>query len=226
MATQAGIECSESGCKGEPVHILRRQVYCAVHVPDTWKAWHLHLIGLICWAAAWATIFFGVSRGWFPDEILINAHDKWFFLIPAGIGAFVFVANIFLSLSSGRFTNYQTEVQVIEFVERNASWFLVASGTFLGGGSFYFNFLHRADGALPASRSLGESAPFVSAFILFISLSVFCLLPVVSLYWVPYQESPYKLVILRHLKTIPFAFGLGFFAAAMLALLLSIGTLP
>lgn len=208
------LKCSK--CGEAPLHIQGGKLYCDIHVPATWMAWPVYFIGLCLWAIAWAIIFGGVSLGWFPHEILINAHDKWYFLIPAAVGATVFVVNILLWWAPGRYSDYSTEVTVIEFVERNASWFLFASGTFLGGGSFFFNFLHMEP----------ERSPFVSAFITFISLSVFCLLPVVSLYWMPYQENPKRLVILRHLKTIPFAFGVGFFAAALLALLLSLRTLP
>lgn len=100
---------------------------------------------------------------------------------------------------------------MIEFVERNSSWFLIASGTFLTAASF---FLTRPPGSPSRLPMLAREG--LTAVLTFESLSLFLLLFVVSLYWIP--PDPKKLARLRHLKTVPFIYGVSFFAAAVTAL--------
>jgi len=104
-------------------------------------------------------------------------------------------------------------VEVIEFVERNSSWFLIASGTFLTAAAF---FLTRA-----GAPSLTPH-PGILTVLWFEGASLMCLLLVVMLYWIPYRPFPKNLILLRHLKTLPFTYGVSFFAAAFIALGLAV----
>lgn len=179
---------------------------------DTHIERNLYLAGLITWLLIWAVIFIGVLADAFPSGVLVDSARRWWFLLPAALGATILSANLALWWESQPFGDYATELGVIEFVERNCSWFLLASGTFLAGGSLYFNF-HLKD------------PRFLTAFVTFMSLAILAVLPVASVYWVPKEEPPKKLVLLRHFKTIPFTYAVCFFAAAVLALLLSAGSL-
>ena len=216
----AELKCTAGTCAANAVCVIGGRSYCDSHRQNLsdrkagW-IWLVHLTGLVLWAITWTVIFAGVGLGWFSHTVLISSQDKWYFLAAAFLGSIPFVSNMILWVRPGGYANYQIEVTVIEFVERNASWFLIASAIALGGGSFFFrNFPEGID-----------ETPYMTSFVIFISLSLLSLLPVVQVYWIPYEDDPKHLVWLRHLKTVPFAFGAGFFAAAAVALLLSVRAL-
>ncbi len=129
-----------------------------------------------------------------------------------GLGLAVLIINLYLWWTPNQYGDYHTEVGVIEFVERNSSWLLIAGGAFLTASAF---FLIRPS---PRPRLASEG---LSAILVFESLSLFFLLFVVMLYWIPYQRWPKNLALLRHIKTLPFTYGVSFFAAAFIALLLA-----
>ena len=111
-----------------------------------------------------------------------------------------------------RFGDYKTEVEVIAFVERNASWFLIASGSFLAWSALFF----RGFGdIIPAADLQGP----IFSFLIFEALAILFILPVLLLFWMPNNDPPRELVILRHIKTLPYTYAVGFFAAAVVALI-------
>lgn len=175
----------------------------------------LYVIGLLVWVAIWAGLFGGVELGWFSAKTLVDSRDRWWFLVPALVGAASFIANIWLWKGGGACGGHDAEVALMRALETNASWFLVANGAFLGGGSFFFT-------TVPEHV---DSSPFVYSFMTFVSFSIFATLPVITLWWLPTQADPISLARLRHYKTIWFHCSAGFLAAATLALLLSLQVL-
>jgi hypothetical protein len=105
---------------------------------------------------------------------------------------------------------------VIEFVERNASWFLIASGAFLTASSFFLTRPPGVPTSLPAPSRAREG---LIAVLGLESASLLFLLFVVLLYWIP--PDPVQLARLRHLKTLPFTYSVSFFAAAFTALVIA-----
>ena len=76
-------------------------------------------------------------------------------------------------------------------------------------------FLTRPPGSTVKPPGLARQG--LVAVLTFESASLFFLLFAVSLFWIPPQ--PKNLALLRHLKTVPFMYGVSFFAAAITALI-------
>jgi hypothetical protein len=192
--------------------------------PATLAVRLVYLCGLGFWIVMWAVILWWIFRGTGPQGLAkvlreLYSGKRWLLSIPGFIGSLVLGVNLCLWWRPKGFTTYKTEVRVIEFVERNSSWFLVASGTLLTAASL---FLTRP--TLDMAAKLGELPVLAKqglvAVVVFESVSLFWLFLVVSLYWVP--PDPKELVFLRHLKTLPFSYGVSFFAAAISALLAAV----
>lgn len=213
------LKCTEIGCQNDARYLDRGHSYCEAHYKAEQQQalsvrW-VYVAGSLLWLAIWGLIFGGVTLGSFPERFFfVDPAPKWPFLIPLALGIFVLVGNLLLWWKPGQYADYSTEVEVIEFVERNSSWFLIASGTFLTAAAFL---LTRTQ---PPPRAL----PGLLPVLIFESASLVCLLLVVMLYWIPYQRMPRRLALLRHLKTVPFTYGVGFFAAAFIALVLSVAS--
>ena len=214
----AELKCVESGCSRDAQYIEGGYSYCQEHYQaerqERLSARWVYVIGLFLWFGIWGLIYAGVKLdNPLLGKILFAYLDHMGLLwIPIIIGALVLGINLWLWWSPQRYASYQTEVEVIEFVERNSSWFLIASGTFLTAASF---FLTRA--GTPSSTP----HPGILTFLFFEGASLMFLLLVVMLYWIPYQPFPKNLARLRHFKTIPFTYAVSFFAAAFIALVLA-----
>lgn len=180
----------------------------------------VYLCGLGLWIAVWLSIFLCTFEGNGPQRLAVILHKLyagkgWILAFPFTIGLLALVANLWLWWSPMGFATYETEVEVIEFVERNSSWFLVASGTLLTAAALFLT--RSTEGGLPPPPLAREGLLVVVMFEL---ASLLCLFLVVSLYWVP--PDPKKLALLRHLKTVPYSYGVSFFAAAITALVVAV----
>ena len=172
----------------------------------------VYLAGFIAWLVIWFSLgyiesitnlgLFG-SRGNFVILLI-------FLAAPVGVGALALVSNLIL-LRGGSFSaEYENEVKAIDFVERHASFFLVGSSAVFFFASFSF-------------RDLGLRFSF-PAFVIYETLSLICLSTVLLLYWFPHERDTAKnervaaqrLARMRHVKTIPFAFAVSFFLAALM----------
>lgn len=212
------LKCAQKDCSSAAQYIDAGSSYCQDHFQKREQPqgqlsvrW-VYLAGLFLWIAIWLWII-----GWIGPQSLAQtilpayAGNKGLLAIPVGMGLVVLLINLCLWWAPKGYAGYETEVKVIEFVERNAGWFLIASGAFLTAASF---FLTRPPGALLTPPLLAREG--LVAILAFESASLFCLLFVVSLYWTP--PNPKSLARLRHLKTVPFTYGVSFFAAAFTAL--------
>lgn len=217
------IKCIEGGCANEAHYIDGGSSYCQVHYPKahqkTLAARWVYVMGVLLWAGIWLWMFglAGPRPRVLVDTILpLYSGHYWVFAIPIGIGFVVLVINLFLWWNPRDYADYKTEVVVIEFVERNASWFLIASGAFLTAASF---FLTRPPGTSPMLPPPPLARQGLIAVLGFESASLLLLLFVVLLYWIP--PDPKRLARLRHLKTLPFTYSVSFFAAAFTALVIA-----
>lgn len=208
----AELKCIEAGCTNDACYVYRGSTYCQNHYQtgqqQTLSACWVYAVGLIIWVGIWLGIFVGGKLGWaLMNTVLFGyAPYKSLLAFPIFIGCFVLGANLWLWRHPERYASYETEVTIIEFVERNSGWFLIASGTFLIAAASFLN------------RPGSTASLSFPAVLFFESLSLFLLLFVVSLYWIPYRPAPKNLALLRHIKTVPFTYSVSFFAAALLAL--------
>jgi len=216
------LRCTKSDCSNDAQYVYNGCSYCSTHYREgeqrDLSARPVYLWGIVFWIVIWVVIFGGVGLGWFPEKfLLVYSPDNWFLslrylCIPMALGLAVLGINLYLWRTPSQYGDYQTEVGVIAFVERNASWLLIAGGAFLTASAFFL--IRPKEPPKLASEGL-------QAILVFESLSLFFLLFVVMLYWTPYQQWPKNLVLLRHIKTIPFTYGVSFFTAAFIALLLA-----
>jgi len=125
-----------------------------------------------------------------------------FLLPPHVVASLAIVTNLWLWRKKRECSDYRTEVDVIAFVERNASFFLIGSSAVFLFASF-------------AMGGLGLRFPF-QPFIFYETLSLVFLSIVLLLYWIPYTQRPMELLKLRHYKTVPFIYAVSFFLAALM----------
>lgn len=153
------------------------------------------VIGIIPWIIFWIYVKARLS------ELLF--YNK-FFYVPVILGIVILIANLITWLCCSTYEDYRTEVQVIEFVERNASHIIIAiSVVFL------------AIQVLPKEIKLPSAFTYYSVFALTLSV-----IPLI-LVWMP-SKKVHWLVILRHIKTIPYSYAISFFIAALGAWILTL----
>lgn len=154
--------------------------------------------GLAFWLAAWLLIVV-----FFRDMINVNPEHpvySWFFLIPFGVCVFYLISNAWIWRKPRSYESYKTEVDIILFVERNASILALAISMlilFTGAGV------------------VGIEAPPAFIWYLFLALT-FTICGVLPLYWIPSKEVE-DLVRLRHIKTVPLFYAISFFLAGFLS---------
>ena len=166
----------------------------------------LYTGGIIFWVFLWVYLIMA-NNYWKFD--LFGGMMWPLFSFPFLLGIFTLLVNGFLARSEV-FSSYATELAVIEFVERNSSWFLVGSASIFAWASL-------AKGSLGLAFAL-------TPFLIYVTLSLLLLSFSILLYWNPYDpKEAGDLGRLRHWKTIPFTYAVSFFTAAILTLL--VGTL-
>ena len=160
---------------------------------------------IVVWTAIW--IVLGVSElGTNPSLGLFGSRGQWviFLFPPHAVVGVALLSNLVLWKKGSAYSSSESELKIIDVLERHASFFLI-------GSSAVFVF------ASLSIRDLGLKFS-VSAFIIYETLSLICLSTVLLLYWIPAESKPENLVLLRHLKTIPFTFAVSFFLAALMTI--------
>src|SRR5258708_3340182 len=81
----------------------------------------VYVLGLIGWVVIWTWMFAGPRPKVWVDAIdALYLDHYWVLGIPLGIGIIALVVNLVLWWKPGSYAEeYDTEVKVIEFVERN-----------------------------------------------------------------------------------------------------------
>lgn len=117
----------------------------------------------------------------------------------------ILIANALLWVAAPSYENYEVEVPVIQFVERNAAHVVTAiTGSIL---------------IAVAISAIKSQAPIPKEFILFQAAAFICaVVGVLPLYWIP-SKKVHWLVILRHLKTVPFSYAIVLFLTGLVILL-------
>lgn len=144
----------------------------------------VYIIGLIIWVLLFPIFFFYNKHG-----VPLKGYDLWY-IFPYIIGLSVMVFHIFHW--SGKYISpgYKTEVNLIEFAERNTSYLLI--------GISFLNYM--------ATKEY------------FLLIAMYFSLIVLFLWWIEAGKKE-QLVILRHSKTLPYTYAICFFLAGIVAIL-------
>ena len=84
---------------------------------------------------------------------------------------------------------------MIEFADRNSSWFLLGSSSVFAWAALTRDILH-----------------LTFPFVVYVTLSMKLLGIPILLYWIPYEPKPRNLVQLLHWKRVPSTFAVSFFS--------------
>jgi len=170
---------------------------------EKWRIRSIYSIGITAWVLAWinlAIIFGG------PDLIYLKDLINWFYVVAFIIGLLPLMSNLFHWWTKQEYQNYITEVKIIEFVERNANYLILALTAIC--------FLSQA---ITTTKQIALSMEFI----LFISLSfIFLIGFVLPLIWAqPSNNNSKELVFLRHFKTVFYTYALGCTCGAVISLI-------
>lgn len=154
----------------------------------------IYALGCIFWFATW--YFIG------GYSIMNNLTVLWF---PFVFCIIVLISNALLWAVAPSYKSYEEELSVIQFVERHAGVVVTAitASIFIG---FAISAI-KTQAPLPEAFILFQSAAFISAFG-----------GVLPLFWIP-SNKVHWLVMLRHIKTVPFSFAISLFLGGLIILL-------
>jgi len=158
-------------------------------------------IGIILWIAGWYLL--GLSDKFSSDSL---------FLIPFFLCILIMCLNLVIWMFSPKYKDdYKTEVRVAEFVDRDASYIVLAISVVI---------------LLVKSISQGDQQTIpilLKDFYIFHFLALaFLIIGVLPLYWIPSDKISW-LIILRHIKTVPYSYAVSLFLAGLISLFLWIG---
>jgi len=152
----------------------------------------VYLVGIVLWPVVW------VLAGYFTlvpaDPLLIVP-----FVLPLGF--------LVLNLSIARFQpwypeKHSDELELIEFVERHGYYMIVAVSASIVAVSL-----------LVTASKITVPLPFIDFIVASVVTSVGVVLPLV---WIPGSDHEY-LTLLRHVKTVPLMYAIGFYIAGFIA---------
>ena len=137
--------------------------------------------------------------------LMSNTFLLWFPFIACLI---ILIANMLLWKSIERnedCENYDKELQKIQYVERNAAHMVTAiTGVLI---------------IAAAISAMKGNTPIPKDVIMFESTAFICsVVGVLPKYWIPSKKSHW-MVVLRHLKTVPFTYAISLFLSGLLTLL-------
>ena len=150
----------------------------------------IYILGFIGWFILWWCI--GACK--FAEE----NTALWF---PFGAASLILLANIVIVIISRPLPQrFQTEVKLIEFVERHAAHLVAGSaGVFIIASTL---------------MNEGDKTVVSNQFVLLMSTSLItAVVGVLPIYWI---SSSWGLTVLRHFKTVPFTYSVCLFLAALL----------
>lgn len=163
----------------------------------------IYWIGVALWLIMWLIIL-----GLFKDTLVIvnptSPIYSWFFLVPIVSCLFYLVWNAQKWRYPRCYEDYKTEVDIILFVERNASILALSISMVI---------------LFTGTGIVGITVPPAFIWYLFLALT-FTICGVLPLYWIP-SDRVEDLVRLRNAKTVPFFYAISFFLAGFVSVILT-----
>lgn len=197
-------------CGQEAVYTYHGDTFCNEHfneqTENKYSARQVYLLGIIFWLLLWIVFIYGALNKYLQLNMFVRPDSWWIFALFSIIGCVIGLSfNLKMWWNPRSFACYETEVRVIEFVERNVGPLITANSIVLS-----ITFLSYVQ--------LLKSFPPIS-FIVYEILSLAFASLVLPLYWIP-ADHPKDLVKLRHIKTLFYFYSVFFFFAALIALVL------
>jgi len=154
----------------------------------------IYFLGCCLWLAIW---YFVGGYEFMSQNLLF-----WFPFLSC---LFILISIISFWRVAISYEKYEVELRLIETVEKHAAHMVTAISTVL--------IIAAAISAIKGQALLPKE------FILFESMAFICaVVGVLPLYWIP-SQNVHWLVMLRHLKTVPFTYSISLFLAGLLVLL-------
>lgn len=202
------MKCVE--CGKDAFYTYQGNSYCEDHYrkshQNKYKARYVYLTGILLWLIIWAVLIYGIMDQHLDLNMFHDAGSWWIFVLVPLLGCTIgLLVNMKIWWEPRPFRDYETEVGVIEFVERNVGPLITANSIVM---SITF---------LAYARLFEEFPPVAFAVYEILSISFACL--VLPVYWIP-SDSPKDLVKLRHVKTLFFFYSIFFLFAALITLAL------
>lgn len=144
----------------------------------------IYMVGLIIWI-----IIFPIILLHNKSLSTLSPYD-WWYLLPYILGMSVMIFHIIHWRDEYKSPGYKTEVDLIEFAERNTSYLLI--------GISFLNFMVTKE--------------------YFLLIAMYFSLIVLFLWWIS-EGKKEQLVLLRHIKTLPYSYAICFFLAGIVAIL-------
>jgi hypothetical protein len=180
-----------------------------------WKmnAKHVYICGIIGWLLI---CILAISLGWANVGIeLFNIKTlNLLYFLPFIFGFIPLAWNLKIWWSDKQYTNYETEVEVIEFAERNANYIILA----ITAVCILAQMITATKISIRAGKSFFELIPI--EFIYYQGGAMLCaIIGVLPLIWMPPENDNAKsLVWLRHLKTIFYTYSIFLLSAGIIGL--------
>lgn len=157
----------------------------------------IYLLGIILWVFVWYLI----------DGFYLSGETKllWFPFIAC---IFILITNLFLwkNLEDVHDCDqYENELNKLQYVERNAAHLVTAITGLLLIAAAISDL--KGNASIPKSSTMFESIAFICAVV-----------GVLPKYWIPSKKSTW-LIMLRHLKTLPYTYSVALFLGGLITLL-------
>lgn len=166
---------------------------------DRYKMVVIYGIGIFLWIAGW--YLFGWSDKFSSDSL---------FLIPFFLCILIMCLNLLIWMLYPKYKHgYETELRVAEFVDRDASYIVLAISVVI---------------LVVKSISQGDqqTIPILRDFYIFQFMALASLIiGVLPLYWIPPDKISW-LIILRHIKTVPYSYAVSLFLAGLISIPLNV----
>ena len=170
-----------------------------------YRARNIYIMGIVVWILFWSLGIFGICDYCLGIDMFVSTKYSWLFWIPFIACIICLSLNAYIWRKPRSFANYETEVDIIEFVERNVGPLILAISLLLT--------------LAVGMKELVAVLPL--AFFGYIALAlVFACCFVLPLIWIPYDDVR-GLVRLRHFKTVPYFYAIFFFLTALISFIIS-----
>jgi hypothetical protein len=184
---------------------------------QNWKmsAGNIYLFGIFGWIIILILIpMVGHFHYGFNFPSILFEKLNWIYPILFCFGFYPLIWNYVLWKNEQQYADYRTEVEVIEFVERNANYLILA----LTAVSILASIIVTAIVSVNKEIKLWELIPVEFFWFQGFSL-LFALIGVFPLIWTPPIGEDAKLLVrLRHTKTICYTYAIFFLAAGIIGL--------
>jgi hypothetical protein len=157
----------------------------------------IYITGMVCWVVGWGIIYLCTGlKSVFKAEPL---RGKFYRFLPILLCLIILGINWWIWREPCSYEKYAQEVKIIEFVERNAGWLILAITVVMIV-------------LQPLIRKKGIQGQVINYQLWALIFAILTL----ALIWVP-SNRPDWLVRLRHIKTIFFSYAISLFIAGIIA---------